>query len=407
VFGAAALADRSRVHRMRRVLDDDTAQLRRLLAETGRLERLQATLLDNIVEGVLLQDASGRVMASNPAARRILGLTAEQLHGQALHRLRSALRSEGGSWSTEQRPTRSTVRTGTGLRGRVVGVYVDDSEPRWLSVNTDPVLDPSGEVEYVVSSIRDVTAEHAAARAEERAARERAERVRQVLADGGPRVVLQPIVDLATGRTVGVEALARFPEGAGSAPDVWFADAASVGLGVALETAVVARALATLDELPADVYLSVNVTPAALAAPELLQLVTAAPAERLVLEMTEHVPIADYDRLAGPLARLRRTGARLAVDDAGSGFASLQHVLNLAPDVIKLDRALVRGIDRDPARASLASSLVTFAERIGADLVAEGIETDGERLAVQRLGIGCGQGFHLGRPAPVAALRPG
>jgi EAL domain-containing protein (putative c-di-GMP-specific phosphodiesterase class I) len=225
-----------------------------------------------------------------------------------------------------------------------------------------------------------------------------------VLQDGGPRVVVQPIVDLATGRTVGVEALARFPEDLGGPPDVWFADAASVGLGVELELAVVGRALGTLDELPPDVYLSVNVTPAAMASPELAELVLAAPAGRLVVEMTEHVPVTDYDRLAEPLRRLRATGVRIAVDDAGAGFASLQHILNLAPDVIKLDRALVRDVDSDPARASLASSLVTFAERIGADLVAEGIETERERTALQRLGVGCGQGFHLGRPVPVTAL---
>ncbi|GAB3195656.1 hypothetical protein GCM10027261_16470 [Geodermatophilus arenarius] len=388
----------------RREADADADQLRRLLVETARLERLQATLLDNIVEGVLLQDPSGRVMASNPAARRILGLSAERLHGQQLNRLRSALHSDGGSWSTDERPTRSTVRTATGVRGQVVGIHLDDGELRWLSVNTDPVTHPSGEVEYVVSSIRDVTEQHAAALVERQAARERTRRVRQVLEDGGPRVVVQPIVELATGRTVGVEALARFPGQFGHPPDVWFADAAAVGLGVQLELAAVERALATLDRLPPDVYLSVNATPAAIGSPELVELLTAAPAERLVLEMTEHDPVADYGRLTEPLGRLRRAGVRLAVDDAGSGFASLQHILELAPDVIKLDRALVRDVDTDPARASLAVSLVLFADRIGADLVAEGIESESERAALEGVGVRYGQGFHLGPPAPGAAF---
>jgi EAL domain-containing protein (putative c-di-GMP-specific phosphodiesterase class I) len=137
----------------------------------------------------------------------------------------------------------------------------------------------------------------------------------------------------------------------------------------------------------------------------LFELLAAAPTDRLVLELTEHVAVADYDALAEPLDRLRWSGVRLAVDDAGSGFASLQHILNLAPDVIKLDRALVRNVDADPARASLAGSLVAFAERIGADLVAEGIENDRERVALQRLGVRCGQGFHLGPPLPVTAAR--
>jgi PAS domain S-box-containing protein len=391
-------------HSMRRLLDADAAQLRRLLLETGRLERLQATLLDNIVEGVLLQDAGGRVIASNPAARRILALSAAELHGQTLSRMRSARRPEGGDWSAQERPTAATVRNGAGVRGQIVGVYVNTTELRWLSVNTDPVMHPSGEVEYVVSSIRDVTAQHAAAVAEQQAARERTERVQQVLDEGGPGVVVQPIVELATGRTVGVEALARFPETFDQPPDVWFADADAAGLGTQLELAAIERALAVLDQLPPDIYLSVNATPAVIAAPELFELFAAAGTERLVLEMTEHIPIADYDRLAGPLNRLRWAGVRLAVDDAGAGFSSLQHILNLAPDLIKLDRALVRDIDSDPARASLAASLVTFAERIGADLVAEGIETDRERTALLRLGIHCGQGFRLGRPVPVAAL---
>lgn len=391
-------------HRMRRMLDVDAAQLRRLLLETGRLERLQATLLDNIVEGVLLQDAGGRVIASNPAARRILGLSAAQLHGQTLSRMRSARRPEGGDWSAQERPTAATVRNGAGVRGQIVGVHVNSTELRWLSVNTDPVMHPSGEVEYVVSSIRDVTAQHAAALVEQEAARERTERIQQVLDEGGPGVMVQPIVELATGRTVGVEALARFPEEFGHSPDAWFADADAAGLGMQLELAAIERALALLDQLPPDIYLSVNATPAVIAAPELFELFAAAGTERLVLEMTEHIPIVDYGRLAGPLNRLRWAGVRLAVDDAGAGFSSLQHILNLAPDIIKLDRALVRDIDSDPARASLATSLVTFAERIGADLVAEGIETDRERIALLRLGVHCGQGFRLGRPVPVAAL---
>jgi EAL domain-containing protein (putative c-di-GMP-specific phosphodiesterase class I) len=129
-----------------------------------------------------------------------------------------------------------------------------------------------------------------------------------------------------------------------------------------------------------------------------------------VLELTEHVLVSDYEVLAAPLSRLRLSGVRLAVDDAGAGFASLQHILNLAPDIIKLDRALVREIHTDPARASLTSCLVLFADRIGATLVAEGIESEQERDALQDLGVGYGQGFHLGvptwGPAPADTLLP-
>jgi PAS domain S-box-containing protein len=388
---------------MRPGADADADQLRRLLAETSRLERLQATLLDNIVEGVLLQDPSGRVITSNSAARHVLGLSADLLHGHTLNKLRSALRSDGTPWPAEQRPTAATVRTGAGIRGRIVGVHVG-SKLTWLSLNTDPVLAPSGEVEYVVSSIRDVTEEHAAVLAEQQVAHARRERVEQLLRDGGPSVVVQPIVELATGCTVGVEALSRFPAHVGQGPEVWFADATAAGLGVELELAAIEKALATLQRLPSDLYLSLNASPATLASPRLVELLTAAPTERLVLELTEHLPVADYDILSAPLNRLRRLGVRLAVDDAGSGFASLQHILNLAPDTIKLDRALVQDVDTDPARASLVVSLVLFADRLGATLVAEGIEKPQERAALQDLGVRYGQGFHLGPPLPVTAL---
>jgi EAL domain-containing protein (putative c-di-GMP-specific phosphodiesterase class I) len=216
--------------------------------------------------------------------------------------------------------------------------------------------------------------------------------------------VVQPIVELATGRTVGVEALARFPDHASRTPDRWFADAVAAGRGLELELTAVRTALGQLNQLPDDVYLSVNASPAAVSAPELLDALTGAPAARIVLELTEHTAVADYDALAAALNRLRWSGVRLAVDDAGSGFASMQHIVNIAPDVIKLDHALVSGVHEHPAKASLAASMVDFAARIGAELVAEGIESHAELAALQELGVRLGQGFHLGRPAPVGAL---
>lgn len=171
-----------------------------------------------------------------------------------------------------------------------------------------------------------------------------------------------------------------------------------------LELAALERALVVLDQLPDDLYLSLNVSPEALGSPRLVDLLAGASAERLVLELTEHVAVADYEQLAGPLGRLRCAGVRLAVDDAGSGFASLQHILNLAPDMIKLDHALVSDVHTDPARASLVACLVLFAERIGATLVAEGIEAPEERAALLELGVRYGQGFHLGVPLTAPAL---
>jgi EAL domain-containing protein (putative c-di-GMP-specific phosphodiesterase class I) len=201
-------------------------------------------------------------------------------------------------------------------------------------------------------------------------------------------------------------ALSRSPTAGGRPPDVWFADAAAAGRGLELELVAIRTALGLLDQLPEDVYLSVNASPATVSAPELLDVLSGAPADRLVLELTEHTAVTDYGLLAPALNRLRWSGVRLAIDDAGSGFASMQHIVNIAPDVIKLDRALVQGVHEHPAKASLAASMVDFAARIGAELVAEGIEDARELAALQELGVRLGQGFHLGRPAPIRALAP-
>lgn len=239
--------------------------------------------------------------------------------------------------------------------------------------------------------------------------RERLGRVRRTIDDGGPEIVFQPIVDLQTHDVVGLEALARFPP-ADPDPQSWFAEAAAVGLRAELEVSAVRAALRALPELPRGSYLSVNVSPDVLTSDECLDALRQAPADRLVIEVTEHAPVQDYLGVGQALEPLRRRGARLAVDDAGAGFASLRHILRLAPDIIKLDIALTRDIDRDRARRALASGLIAFASEMGATIVAEGIETDGEITTLRELGVRFGQGFFLAKPsAPdpaMATLRP-
>jgi EAL domain-containing protein (putative c-di-GMP-specific phosphodiesterase class I) len=137
--------------------------------------------------------------------------------------------------------------------------------------------------------------------------------------------------------------------------------------------------------------------------PELRDLVCAAPAGRLILELTEHTAIEDYAKLVAALRVLRRAGTRIAIDDTGSGYSSLGHILKLAPDFIKLDRDLVSGIDVDPVRRALAASLVSFAAETGAQIIAEGVETEDELHVLRRLGVRNAQGYHLGRPAPLEA----
>ncbi|MCV2490608.1 EAL domain-containing protein [Geodermatophilus sp. YIM 151500] len=219
-------------------------------------------------------------------------------------------------------------------------------------------------------------------------------------------LVFQPIVDLAGATVAGYEALARFPGTAG--PDVWFAAAAEAGLAAELEALAIHRALAAVPGLPANTFLTVNVSPHLLGtAPVQRALAGRDRLERVVVELTEHTPVDDLDALGDQTQALRDRGALIALDDAGSGYSGLQQLATLRPQIVKLDRALVSGADTDPVRVALAEMIGEFAGRIDAWLLAEGLETAAELAAFVRLGVPLGQGWVLGRPAPVfAALDP-
>lgn len=230
---------------------------------------------------------------------------------------------------------------------------------------------------------------------------ERFDRVRGVIEAAAISMVFQPIVELATGSAAGVEALARFPGPPQRPPDLWFAEAAEAGLGPELELLAIRAAVSQLDRLPPHVYLSVNASPVTASRPD-LGVVLASAGHRVVLELTEHVAVDTYDGLLGALDHLRGLGVRVAVDDAGSGYASLRHILRIGPDIIKLDIGLTRDIHADPARRALAASLVRFGQETGAVIVAEGIETAEELMTLRRLGVGYGQGYHLARPGALS-----
>ena len=222
-------------------------------------------------------------------------------------------------------------------------------------------------------------------------------RVERLLLDGGPRVLLQPIVALSSGVRVGAEALSRFPAGwDGKAPDVCFAEAHGVGLGAALEISALRRAAVELPHVRG--YLAMNVSPETMLDPVCVHLLEDLPADRIVLELSEHAPVGDYPRLLAALAPLRAAGIQLAIDDVGSGYASLRHIVMTGPDIIKLDRGLVSGVARDRVLATLVRALVTFAAGCGAKVVAEGIETAEDAAELADLGVGFGQGWHFGRP---------
>ncbi|MCW2679796.1 MAG: putative diguanylate phosphodiesterase domain with sensor [Frankiales bacterium] len=226
-----------------------------------------------------------------------------------------------------------------------------------------------------------------------------------VIAGTGRHAVLQPIVDLASGRTVAAEGLTRFTatspaaEG-GRTTAQWFDDAARLELREDLELQAACSVLDLLDDaVPRRAAVSVNLSPGTLTGDRLADLLAGRPLERVVLEVTEHAPVQDYDALHAALQPYRQQGLRLAVDDAGAGYAALQHVLAVRPDFIKIDMALVRGADSDLPRRTLLTALADFAEATSCRLVAEGVQTDGELRAVAACGVHLAQGYLLGMPS--------
>jgi EAL domain-containing protein (putative c-di-GMP-specific phosphodiesterase class I) len=230
------------------------------------------------------------------------------------------------------------------------------------------------------------------------------DRIEQVLTGTGLTIVLQPIVSLSSRKIVTVEALARFAPPPERGPDRWFAEAASVGLGRPLELCAIKRALSILPELPEPLRMAVNAGPDTFCSPELLILLEASTPTRVVVELTEHVGIEDIPALHRACKALRTLGAEVAIDDTGTGFASLSLVLEVAPEFIKLDRELTGNIDLDPVRRALARALVAFGNETGAEVIAEGIETAAELDVLIDLGISYGQGFYLGRPGSLKDL---
>jgi EAL domain-containing protein (putative c-di-GMP-specific phosphodiesterase class I) len=210
------------------------------------------------------------------------------------------------------------------------------------------------------------------------------------------RPVFQAVVELASRRLVGYEALTRFR--GGRAPDAVFADADRAGLGIELEDATASAAIVAASGLPEGAWLSINASPAFVlssrAADVLGQL-----ARPIFLEITEHAPVEDYSALLAAVGALG-PNVSLAVDDAGAGFASLHHIVELRPGLVKLDRTLVHAIDSDPSRRAVVAGMAFYAAQAGCDLLAEGVETEAERETLVSLGVSLGQGYLFARALP-------
>lgn len=240
------------------------------------------------------------------------------------------------------------------------------------------------------------------------------DRVRKLLYSDAINMVYQPIFDLNKGAIAGFESLSRFATVPARSPHLWFNEAHSVGLGIELELKAIEYALLVMPNLCEGLDLAINASPETILSPRFEHILETLPyVERLVLEITEHAAVERYEEIATRLKPYRDRGLQLAVDDAGAGYASFRHILNLEPDRIKLDMSLTRDIDIDPARRALAAALIHFSADTGSKLVAEGVETASEAAALIELGVDKAQGYFLGRPMTLhglqhlGCLRPG
>ena len=263
-----------------------------------------------------------------------------------------------------------------------------------LHASAAPVLGAEGELMGFRGTIRRAVYDASEAELHVRLAR----RTRLILTERSISVALQPIIDVGTRRWIGVEALARFPDG--RPPDEVFAEAHASGLGVDLELLALESALSVARHLPSGVHLSVNASPMLILDPGFARVLHAhAPLlGRVVLEITEHAVVDRYGEIHAVLQPLRERGMRLAVDDTGGGYASFSHVLRLRPDVIKLDRSLIADAVGDPAVRALVTAVVLVALEMDASVTAEGIETAEALQVVGSLGVDSAQGYLIGKP---------
>jgi PAS domain S-box-containing protein len=359
------------------------------------LARVTTQLMDTVLstsrEWLWAVDDQGNFTFSSPASTTLFGYSPSELVGNHcsmvidLDDLERALAAAPASPDPD------------GPSGAVVRCRHRDGRQVWLESSAHARSTADGHPGGFEGTSRPVPPETAQ---EAAAARSRAT-IRGIIDGNRLLTAFQPIHRLVTGKIVGVEALTRFVSDDGANAEYWFNEAAAVGLAAELEIAALQTALVTAQELPSGIYVALNISPATCLDPRLPGILESScvPLDRIILELTERLEVSEYGPLISALAPLRQLGLRVAVDDAGSGFASMRHVLHIRPDIIKLDRSLISGIDDDLGQRALGAALAEFARQIGATLVAEGIETQAELTAVTALGLTAGQGYFFGRPS--------
>jgi PAS domain S-box-containing protein len=272
-----------------------------------------------------------------------------------------------------------------------------DGTYKWLAWTAAPALSDG----TIYAAARDVTEEVLADSTGAVLCEEQRARVLAVMAEDGVRAVFQPIVNLANLEVGGYEALSRFDTNPITTPDQWFDAAYAAGLGPQLEIYAIHKAIAHSYQLPTNAFLSVNASPQTLLTEEFSKLMTGLHGASLVVEVTEHAVVNDYEPLQRAIDALRKQGVRLAIDDAGAGFASLKHIVRLLPEFIKLDIFLVHDIHKDPVKRAVVAGMLGVASQIGGKVIAEGVEQAEDLRVLFELGVEWAQGFYLGRPGPI------
>ena len=225
------------------------------------------------------------------------------------------------------------------------------------------------------------------------------------------RPAFQPVRHLPGGAIIGYEALIRGPQGTPlEPPTVLFAVAHENEMEVELETLCLEMIFSNLPRAVGDRKLFVNASAMLLRHPAFLDERHLTAINRshgdVVVEISEKEMVSDYGSFQEVLELVRRSNLKIAIDDAGSGYSGLETILYLKPDYIKIADSLVRNLHSDPIKREIIQSLADIGRRIGAALVAEGIEAEPERKALVDLGIEFGQGFLLGRPSYQVSARP-
>jgi len=232
--------------------------------------------------------------------------------------------------------------------------------------------------------------------------------LRQIIRAGLVETHFQPIVDVTSGEVFGYEALTRGPRGTMfEAPKTMFGFSDRMRISALLDSVCRRRALHAARGMDAGKKLFVNSLPATLADPRFADdsADEVRPAGRLgaahvVLEITERSGIDDFQAFGRRLEKLRGMGFQVAIDDVGTGYSSLQTISEVRPEFLKIDLSLVQGIHQNLVKQEIVSSILQIGERIGAKVIAEGIESGADCEAVRSFGVRLGQGYFFGGPSP-------